>query len=173
MYLVTSNQAKYKEFKYILDSLEIQIVEPKFPIIEPQGSSLEEIARQKAKFAFDQFSAKVMVDEAGLELSAYPGFPGPMTRFVLKTLGKKGLQKLTQTDNQATMLCVIAYTDGIKTLIWKGNTKGFLNFNKNIDPKGPGPLYSWFISENGSLAHREQAIFAMQSYVRSKTNGQI
>ena len=160
MILLTTNKKKFKGCGSLLDSLGIELVVPDKPLMEPQGDSLVEVAVGKARMAAIQVGHEVLVDDAGLELLSWPGFPGPMTGFVLKTLGKAGLERLLDGNKEAEMVCVLAWSDGNRIRYWTGRSRGFVDVTITVNPGGPGPLASWFVSDDVGLAHRRRALEA-------------
>jgi non-canonical purine NTP pyrophosphatase (RdgB/HAM1 family) len=166
--LLTSNPAKYAPFEKELADLGLQLERPTFPMLEFQADTVEESARLKAKWAARRLGREVVVDDAGILLSAYPGFPGPMTSFALKTLNVDAWLSLVAMDRRAEMICVLAWSDGQSVRLWQGRSEGYLDPTKNIEDKGPGPLMSWFICPDGPFAHRKKALREMLRYSEEK-----
>lgn len=61
------------------------------PLNELQADSIEAVARDKAAQARSCAALPVLVEDAGLVIDSLRGFPGPVTRYVLQTLGASGL----------------------------------------------------------------------------------
>ena len=66
-----------------------------------------------------------LVDDAGLLLDAYPGFPGPLTGTVVRSLGAAGIERLLAgTTDRARMVCHIGcWIDG-RLWHWQGEVAG-------------------------------------------------
>lgn len=164
--LVTTNPAKYALFQAELDRLGVEIVAPPHPLIEIQSDDWGEIVGAKARTAARSLGRPCLVDDAGLVLDAYPDFPGPYTKSLLRSLGNDGLRRLL--DGQAatgSLVAHLACSDGDTCLQWIGSVQGTLEFGE-FRGGGPGPLHEWFApSAPGPLAkslHRLRAWRAME-----------
>ena len=70
---------------------------PAGAVIEPQASSLEEVAKAKIRQAMDHLphhNAVVLVEDAGLFVDALDGFPGVYSSYVHDTVGNLGMIRL-------------------------------------------------------------------------------
>ena len=161
MTLLTSNPSKYEPFAAELAALGLVLAAPPCPLPEVQADTLAEVAAAKARAAARVLSTAVVVDDAGLSLAAFPGFPGPMTGHALRTLGRRGLKALVADDDRAEMVCVLAWSDGVETRCFEGRAEGRLDPERSVVPGGPGPLASWFVCPEGPLAHRARALAAL------------
>ena len=158
MKLITSNKAKYEPFKERLKECGIEIVCPPIVVHEIQSELIKEVAEIKARDIAKILGEDVLIDEAGLELKNYPYFPGAMTKYVLKTIGRDGLKKLAEPDFEADMICVLAWSDGNTTRTWEGRAKGKLDFSKKLTSNSAGVLSDWFVCEEGPFFYRKKAI---------------
>jgi non-canonical purine NTP pyrophosphatase (RdgB/HAM1 family) len=70
----------------------------------------------------------VVVEEAGLELAALNGFPGPLVRWMLDAVGGEGIARaaLALGDARARAVCRLAWGDGRRTVVGRGETAGEL-----------------------------------------------
>jgi diadenosine tetraphosphate (Ap4A) HIT family hydrolase len=106
-----------------------------------------------------------LVDDSGLLLEAYPGFPGPLTSGVCKLLGAAGLERLLAgTSDRARLVCHLGcWVDG-KLWRWQGEVTGRLDPRRPTGP-GPGPLTQWFVpddpGEDAVYLHRRRALEAL------------
>ncbi|HWN42357.1 MAG TPA: non-canonical purine NTP pyrophosphatase, partial [Thermoanaerobaculia bacterium] len=80
--LVTGNRGKIAEARLAL-GMEIEAVEVDLP--EIQGLDLVEILQQKAEVAWAIVQRPLVVEEAGLDLLALNGFPGPLVKWMLES----------------------------------------------------------------------------------------
>lgn len=164
--LVTSNRAKYAMLQPVLDRLGVELVAPPGPVIEIQSDDWGEIVGAKARAAARLLGRPCLVDDAGLVLDAYPGFPGAYTKPVLRSLGADGLRRLLYGQAATGRLVAhLACSDGETCLQWTGSVEGTLTLGEVRDD-GPGPLHEWFLpSAHGPLAkslHRLRAWRALE-----------
>lgn len=127
--IVTSNRAKYSFLKN-LDK--IQFLRPQKDLLEIQGTDWDRILKVKCLSASEVVSGMYIVDDAGVTFDNYPNFPGTMTKFILQTIGLKGLEKFAERNSRlpCTMHCGIGFSidhNYIKSF-W-GHCHGNLNFS--------------------------------------------
>lgn len=142
--LVTSNLAKYALFQPILERLGVELVTPPQSCYEIQSDDWVEIIKEKARAAARSLGRPCIVDDAGLLLDAYPGFPGAYTKSVIRSLGSDGLVRLL--NNQTTSGCLVANlacSDGVECFNWMGSVQGN-RVPSEVCGEGPGPLHEWF-----------------------------
>ena len=98
-------------------------------IVEPQSPSLKEISSSKLEQVlglFDDDGVPTFVEDAGLFIEAWAGFPGPFSSFVHSTLGCSGVISLMRglSDRRAHFKAMIAmHIDG-KTHHFEGRIDG-------------------------------------------------
>ncbi len=142
--LVTSNLAKYALFQPILERLGVELVTPPQSCYEIQSDDWVEIIKEKARAVARSLGRPCIVDDAGLLLDAYPGFPGAYTKSVIRSLGSDGLVRLL--NNQTPSGCLVANlacSDGVECFHWMGSVQGNL-VPSEVRGEGPGPLHEWF-----------------------------
>lgn len=129
---VTSNAGKAREASEYLP-VEVRQIEYDYP--EIQSSSLEEIAIAGAQDAYEEIGEPVFVDDAGLFIDAFEGFPGPYSSYVEEKLGIERVQQLTvrEEDHRARFRAIVAYanSEGIET--FEGVVRGRI-----VPPRGEG-----------------------------------
>ena len=108
---VTTNEGKVREAEAYLGS-DVAAVE--YDYTEIQADSLEAVAAQGAREAYEHVGEAVIVDDAGLYLEGFDGFPGPYSAYVENTLGVERVGRLARREDarRAKFRCVIAYCDG-------------------------------------------------------------
>jgi XTP/dITP diphosphohydrolase len=123
--LVTGNRGKIAEARLAL-GLEIEAVEVDLP--EIQSLDLFEILKQKAEVAWEIVRRPLVVEEAGLELVALNGFPGPLVKWMLEAVGAEGIAKTAHAlgDPRAAARCALLYRDAARTVVAEGSTSGTL-----------------------------------------------
>jgi XTP/dITP diphosphohydrolase len=124
---VTGNAHKVKEAGDILSPLGITIEQNNCGYPELQEDELEKIAAYGAQWAANKLGSEVMVDDSGLFISAFGGFPGPYSAYVFDTLGNDRILKLMEgeTDRKAVFRCVIGFCrPGEKARLFAGEVEG-------------------------------------------------
>ena len=108
---VTTNEGKLREAREYLDA--VRGVE--YDYTEIQAPELESIAAHGAREAYRRVDGPVIVDDAGLFVRDFDGFPGPYSAFAEETLGIETVWRLARDeldDRRASFRCVLAYCDG-------------------------------------------------------------
>ncbi|MFB6281077.1 MAG: non-canonical purine NTP pyrophosphatase [Haloferacaceae archaeon] len=109
---VTTNPGKVREAEAYLD--EVGRLEFDYP--EIQADDLGPIAAHGARAAHRHADAPVLVDDAGLFVEGFDGFPGPYSSYVHGTLGVDCVRRLCEREldapRRAAFRCVLAYCDG-------------------------------------------------------------
>ncbi len=95
---------------------------------EIQSLDMEEVLRAKAWHAWQRLQHPVVVEETGLELAALNGFPGPLVKWMLAAVGAEGIARtaLAVGDPKARAVCLLMWTDGVATVLARGETAGDL-----------------------------------------------
>jgi len=86
------------------------------------------VLRAKSRAAFDLVGRPVVVEETGLELPVWNGFPGALVRWMLEAVGAEGIARaaIALGDPRAAAVCLLAWTNGAEVRIGRGATKGTL-----------------------------------------------
>ena len=123
--LVTGNAGKINEARRIVGhELEYEPLD----LPEIQSLDLNEVLENKAREAFRRLGRAVVVEETGLFLDAMNGFPGPLVKWMLESIGPEGIAKacLGMGDMNAQARCALAYFDGQRLVSAQGETRGSL-----------------------------------------------
>ena len=112
LHYVTTNPGKLHEARQYLG--EETITDYDYDYTEIQSDSLEPIAAEGAREAYREVGAPVVVDDSGLFIEGFDGFPGPYSAYVEDKLGIERVWELARTvdDRAASFRCVMAYCDG-------------------------------------------------------------
>ena len=108
---VTTNDGKVREAEeYLGDG--VTALEYDYP--EIQADSIEAVAAEGARAAYRHADAPVVVDDAGLFVEGFDGFPGPYSSYVEDSLGVERVGRLARREDatRARFRCVVAYCDG-------------------------------------------------------------
>lgn len=108
---VTTNAGKVREARAHLDA-PVEQVDFDYP--EIQADSLAAVAAHGARVAHRHTGGPVIVDDSGLTIDAFDGFPGPYSSYVEGTLGIERVWELARSegDRTAHFRGVLAYCDG-------------------------------------------------------------
>jgi len=108
---VTTNPGKVREATEYLDD---EVTQFDFDYPEVQADDLKTVAAEGARAAYRAADGPVIVDDAGLFIDAFDGFPGPYSSYVEDTVGVERVWRMTEPedDRGAAFKTVIAYCDG-------------------------------------------------------------
>jgi non-canonical purine NTP pyrophosphatase (RdgB/HAM1 family) len=123
--LVTGNAGKIAEARLVI-GCEIQAAAIDLP--EIQSLDLVEVLREKGAEAWRRLRLPLVVEEAGLELAALHGFPGPLVKWMLAAMGAEGVARTAHAlgEPAATARCALLYKDGERELLAEGSSAGTL-----------------------------------------------
>lgn len=119
---VTSRAEKAKEAERLGFAVERLALD----LPEPQALDPSRIVEEKAKTAYAALSRPVLVEDSGLLLDAWGGFPGALVKWLEKSAGVAAIPRMLDAfdDRRATAVCAIAYTDGGEIVSSRGETRG-------------------------------------------------
>jgi non-canonical purine NTP pyrophosphatase (RdgB/HAM1 family) len=104
---VTSNAGKAREASALLGR-EVGVKDVEVP--EIQSLDFAEVARAKAIVAAGALGVRVLVEDSGVAVDAWGGFPGPLTKWLTAGAGYDGFAKMLDgfTDRSAEAVSVLA-----------------------------------------------------------------
>ena len=113
--MVTTNRGKFERARQGLEPWDVNVNQIDTPLIEIQGT-LEDIAIDKARQAFQIARAPVIVTDAALSIDAFNGWPGVHIKDAAEKLGPAGFLRLmsafpNQEDRCGSWLESLAYLD--------------------------------------------------------------
>lgn len=108
---VTGNRGKAKVLSEQLAAIGLEVERVDLPLVEPQASSVEAVARAKAQQAFSAIGGPLVVEDSGFCVDALGGFPGPCTKYALETIGAEGLLRLAASDRTCRFVASLVYMD--------------------------------------------------------------
>jgi len=170
---VTSNLGKLREAEAVLGRA---LDHRELDLPELQTLDLEEVVRGKAEAAWNCLERPVLVEDTSLELAGLGGFPGPLIRWLLASVGPEGVCKIAGCfeDRRATARCLICATDGDSEVFGEGVVEGAIAQS----PRGDGG-FGWdsaFVPSDGGgrsygemsegeknlISHRHKAFVALR-----------
>ncbi len=174
--LVTSNLGKLREAEAVLGC---KIDHRALDLAEVQSLDLIEVVRDKAARAWRQLGRPVLVEDTALELDGLGGFPGPLVRWLLASVGAAGICRIAQcfADPGATARCLVFATDGGTEVFGEGVARGTIA----TEPRGESG-FGWdtaFIPDDGDgrtfgemtddeknlISHRRKAFLALRNSI--------
>ena len=98
-------------------------------MIEIQASDINKVVINKAQQAFHKLKCPVLVEDSGLDFSAWNGLPGPLVKWFEVSVGCHGLLKMLEgfENREAFAVCVVAFFDGQKMILTKGERRGLIS----------------------------------------------
>jgi non-canonical purine NTP pyrophosphatase (RdgB/HAM1 family) len=124
---------------------------------EPQALDPSEVVDAKARSAYALLERPVIVEDSGLAIRAWGGFPGALVRWIEKSAGVAAMAKMLDgfPDRSATAVCAIAYCDGGEVVSARGEVSG------SIAPSPRGSQgFGWdvvFVPEGATSTFAEMA----------------
>lgn len=81
---------------------------------EPQALEPEDVAKAKARAAFERLGRAVVVEDSGLAVGSWGGFPGALVKWLEKSAGLERIARMLDpfSDRSAQAVCALAYFDG-------------------------------------------------------------
>ncbi|MFX0169829.1 MAG: XTP/dITP diphosphatase [Candidatus Hodarchaeota archaeon] len=169
---VTGNKDKFAEAKNILKRVGFAIEQYPDRPIEIQSTSLKAIAQHGCEQALQQVNRPLFIEDAGMFIYHYNGFPGPYSSYVLHSIGNPGIIKLMEgvKNRSAEFRSVIAYgVPDQEIQCFEGRTEGTIahrirgtrwGFDPIFIPKeGDGSTYSEMPTDmKNQISHRAKAL---------------
>jgi non-canonical purine NTP pyrophosphatase (RdgB/HAM1 family) len=122
---VTSNLGKLREAESVLG---VKLDHQALDLVEVQSLDLAEVVRDKARTAFSRILRPVLVEDTALELAGLGGFPGPLVRWLLVTVGPAGISRIAHAfgDPRAVARCMAWASDGAEEVVGTGVVRGMI-----------------------------------------------
>lgn len=151
--LVTTRPEKAMEARRLGFRVEQRALE----LPEPQGLDPADIVEAKARAAFRELARPVLVEDSGLSIAAWGGFPGALVKWMEKSAGLEAIARMLDPfpDRSATASCAVAYCDGLTVLSARGDARGSIA----AAPRGSGG-FGWdrlFVPEGDRRTFAEMA----------------
>jgi non-canonical purine NTP pyrophosphatase (RdgB/HAM1 family) len=171
---VTSNPNKLREAEAVLGR-PLESCDLDLP--EIQSLDLVEVVRDKAATAARRLGRPVLVEDTGLELAGLGGFPGPLVRWVLASVGAEGIARMARAfgDPGATARCLLCATDGETEVFGEGvvagriaerpRGRGGFGWDSVFVPERPGGRTYGEMDEDekNAISHRRRAFEALRA----------
>lgn len=159
---VTGNRHKLDEARRLL-GFELDSKDIDLP--EIQSLDLLVVLEAKADEAAKHLSRAFLVEESSLRLASLNGFPGPLIKWMLQSVGPEEIAQLGKKlgDTRATAECALLYRDLEQQVVARGEVQGRLT----LPPRGSNG-FGWdpvFVPDDasrtfGELADREKDVIS-------------
>jgi XTP/dITP diphosphohydrolase len=172
--VVTSNPNKAHEVAaFFSGSVSVTHVALECP--ELRSGDVSEIAREKAKYAYGEIGAPLIVDDTAFEIDALNGFPGPFAAYVLDTIGNAGILRLMDgvQDRTASFTTAIAFADADGIQVFSGTIHGTITLApRGREGFGYDPIFECMgktlaeipLAEKSRISHRAKALRAFHDW---------
>jgi XTP/dITP diphosphohydrolase len=172
--MVTSNANKATEVAAYFGGM-IRVIHVALDVPEHRSDDVGEIAREKARYAYEILNTPLIVDDTGFFIDALKGFPGPYAAYVLNSIGNTGILKLMEgvVDRRARFTTGIAYADEHGIQIFTGTIEGMITTcprgvrGFGYDPifeVGSKTLAEIHLDEKSKISHRAKALAAFHGW---------
>lgn len=188
-FFATGNVHKFHEARAVLRRFGISTAMLKIKTKEIQADQIDLIAETSAQEAATKSGIPVFVEDAGLFINVFNGFPGPYSSYVYRTLGTEGILKLMKDTGtrDGYFQSVVAFCDPNTpdlTRCFVGKVEGRIAF-KERGKRGFGfdPIFEPSAESNKTFAemtqqeknrhsHRAQALTQFGEWY-SRTHAQL
>ena len=180
VWMATGNHHKYNEAKVIMAELGIELERIEVERVEIQANDLSDIAAHSVKLIQDD-GRPIAVEDAGIFIDHYRGFPGPYSPYVIHTINLSGILKLMEgiEHREASFKSAIAFRHRGEIRFFRGYVKGKIALSIrgirgfSYDPifipdEGDGRTFGEMTSEEkNALSHRARAFRALGEWLRA------
>ncbi len=152
IYFVTSSKRKVLSLQSTLSKFMIDVKQVDIELPEIQNINVEEVAIEKAKYAFQKIKKQCVVQDSGFYITSLNGFPGALVKLTLSTIDVEGMLKLTEGKSKTCEFreCLSYIDKNIKQPIcFTHSVKGTVSESILGEVKNDSSrLYQIFIPEN-------------------------
>lgn len=123
--MATGNPHKYHEARRVLAEQGVELEHHEVERVEIQADDLADIAAYSLERIEDE-GRPMVVEDAGLFIDHFGGFPGPYSSYVLVNVRLPGILKLMEgfEDREASFQSVVAYRHGETRRCFRGVVEG-------------------------------------------------
>ena len=178
--VVTHNPGKVREYQSSLGGYGLEMEHINREYDEVQTDHLEEVVDKGMKQLHAEGLRDFMIDDSGLFVNAFGGFPGVYSAYVQKTVGNPGVLKLMNgiEDRSATFRCCIGTWIGNERIIVTGvcpgellhearGTGGF-GYDPIFSPDGKRSFAEIPTEDKNAISHRGAAVRMLADELRKR-----
>ncbi|MFZ2226403.1 MAG: RdgB/HAM1 family non-canonical purine NTP pyrophosphatase [Candidatus Moraniibacteriota bacterium] len=175
---ITGNNKKVEEVRAITG---LNVVAKNLDILEIQSLDVEEVAKAKARVAFELVGQPVIVDDAGMSIEALGGLPGALIAWFLDSLGPAGILRLmaSEKNRKASVSTCIAYADETGVFAFTGKVLGTVSeslrgeggfgYDPIFIPDGADKTYAEMTAEEkNEISMRKIALLKWKEFMEQK-----
>jgi len=180
--MATGNRHKYQEARAVLSEMGVEVRHLDVERVEIQADDLADIAAFSVEQLESAENRPVVVEDAGLFIDHYRGFPGPYSSYALSTIGLEGVLKLMEgvEERGASFKSVVAFRCGEEARCFRGvvrgriahSIRGTAGFGYDpifIPDEGDGRTFGETMTEEkNALSHRARAFRALGEWLRER-----
>jgi len=158
---VTSNQTKFEEAVTYFNSKisSVQLVWDNVSLFEVQTRDPRDsraVALYKGKQAWDRVGNPILIEYSSIFLNKYGNFPGSLTKHVFKGIGYRGIFRLVDSGDNATITSTLVYVDEYGNAnVFEGSQEGVLIKIDDYSTVPPLPFDQIFIPDGSDLTYDE------------------
>lgn len=183
LYFVTSNEEKFREIRGAVSACLVEVARVALDLPEIQALDPAVVAAYKARKAYDALAREgraglALVEDTGLAIDAWNGYPGALIKWVLGAVGEAGLCRQLDAwdDRSATATVVLCLFDGRELHTFTGQASGTITdrprgqfgfgWDSIFQPDGAAQTYGEMPREaKMQISMRARALHALQSYL--------
>lgn len=143
-YFITGNAGKFREVQGKIQNLEMLPIKD---LPEIQSLDIREIIEYKLRAAVKELNGDyiAIVEDTGLYLNAMNGFPGPLIKFLLKTIGNEGIYKICSSLGNFDAVAITAFglynSEKESIEFFEGKMEGKITSPKGTHGFGWDPIF--------------------------------
>ena len=178
IHFITGNEHKLREAQMIIPNID----NVTFDLPEIQSLDPQKIIAEKLKEATKKHEGEFFIEDVSLYIESLNGFPGPLIKWLVESLGNQGIADLVHKYNNhnAIVKAVIGYSNGTDTHFFTGEVQG-----KIVQPRGDSPFgfdkiflpndydktYAEMkAEEKTAMSHRNIALKLLNKFLESRIN---
>jgi len=179
IWMGTSSDHKYEEAREVLTEYGVELERLSIDRVEIQADDPELIAEYSLKVL--DVDIPLLIEDAGLYIDKYYGFPGPYSSYALRTIDNEGILKLMEgeTERGAKYLSAVAFRDGDTSVTFTGEVVGRIAMETRgtngfgYDPifmpeEGDGRTFGEMsAAEKARISHRARAFRKLGEWLRA------
>ncbi len=175
---ITGNNKKVEEVRAITG---LNVTAKNLDILEIQSLDVEEVAKAKARVAFELVGQPVIVDDTGMSIEALGGLPGALIVWFLDSLGPEGILRLmaSEKNRKASVSTCIAYADETGVFAFTGKVLGTVSdslrgetgfgYDPIFIPDGHDRTYAEMTAdEKNEISMRKIALLKWKEFMEQK-----
>jgi XTP/dITP diphosphohydrolase len=178
--LVTSRAEKAEEAR----RLGFPVSQHALDLPEPQALDPARVVEAKARAAYEILRTPLLVEDSGLSIDAWGGFPGALVKWMEQSVGLSGISRMLDAfpDRAAEAVCVVAFYDGEALRSARGECRGAIaarprgeggfGWDRLFVPEGDLRTFAEMSAEDKDrVSHRRRAWESLGSVLRIERRG--